>query len=70
MKTDTMTLDSDGGCFLPAELLQEVGWQPGEKLTVECVGGVIRVGRAGRSISDAQASSASRLNDGVGQPRK
>jgi antitoxin component of MazEF toxin-antitoxin module len=65
-----MTLDADGGCFLPVELLQEVGWQPGEKLTVESAGGVIRIGRADPPKSDAQASSSGRLNEGISQPGK
>jgi hypothetical protein len=67
MGTGTMTLDSDGGCLLPAELLQRLGWQPGEKLAVGCVGGVISVGRAEPLISELQTAVASRPDEGESQ---
>ena len=70
MKTGTMTLDEDGACFLPMEILQEVGWQPGERLIVESVEGVIRLIRADSPIGDARHAVESGLNEGASQPEK
>ncbi len=64
MKTGTMTLDEGGACVLPMEILQEVGWQAGERLTVEILGGVIHVGRTDPLILDAQNAVGGRLDEG------
>jgi hypothetical protein len=60
----TVTLDSDGVFFLHLEILQEVGWQTGERLIVESVDGAIRLVSADSSTSDAQDAVPSRLEEG------
>ena len=70
METGTMTLDSDGGCFLPVDILQEVGWQLGEKLTVESVGGIIHVVRAYSLIGESPDVAITELDQGDAQFEK